>query len=196
MLKILSKFPKKEKRITVATVLTLLRLVFIPFLVYSMINQEWTKSFWIFIVASLSDFLDGGIARFRNEQTMLGAALDPFVDKFLILSVYFTLAFIDTPLFSIPKWFFILVFSKEILLILGSLFLLKKDGPFNVKPTYLGKGAMLIQVAFITWLFSCYFFNWVPVKTYYLMLFLVLFFVGGSLIQYFYLGFKKLCSSS
>lgn len=187
----LHKLPKREKKITLATKVTLLRGLLVPFLVLSMIFQQWNYAFWLFLTAAFSDILDGGIARFRNEQTILGACLDPIIDKFLILSVYFTFAFITTPLFQLPKWFFILVLAKEILLIFGVVLFFYKKGVFRIQPTLLGKAAMAFQVVFILWLFSCYFFHWLPVKTYYVMQIAVLTLVGGSFIQYLCIGIQR-----
>lgn len=178
------RLPKKERVITLATKITLVRGLLIPFILGAMILQNWSAAFWLFVVASVTDVLDGGLARFRNEQTVLGAALDPIVDKMLVLAVYCTLAFIQTPLFVIPKWFFIVVLTKEMLLVLGVIYFFNKRGFFRVQPSQLGKLAMMVQIVFISWLFSCYFFHWMPFKTYYLMLGLVLIFVTLSFIQY------------
>lgn len=193
MLNFIKNIPHNERRITLATVVTLLRLLFVPFIIVSMVNQKWDMAFWLFIIASVTDFIDGGLARLMNDQTMLGAALDPIVDKFLVLSIYFTLSFIDTPLFSIPKWFFVFILLKEFGLIFGGLVLFYKNGPFNVKPTYLGKFNMLLQVVFVVWLFSCYFFDWLPIKTYYVMLSLALFFSIATFLQYFYICGVRSC---
>lgn len=190
MLSLFHNLPPKEKRLTFATILTILRALIIPFVVLSMIFQNWDLAFLFFLIASITDLLDGIIARAAGEQTILGSVLDPIVDKILILSVYFTLSFIETPLFHIPKWFFIIVLAKELLLIFGTLYLIKVKGFFQLKPTFNGKLAMVFQVLFIVWLFSCYFFNWVPVKTYYLMLFLVLWFTIAVFLEYLHLAIK------
>lgn len=180
----LKRLPKKERTITLATKITIVRGLLIPFILGAMIVQDWSAAFWLFVIASATDVLDGGLARFRNEQTVLGAALDPMVDKLLVLAVYCTLAFIQTPLFIIPKWFFIVVLTKELLLVLGVIYFFNKHGFFRVQPSQLGKLAMTVQIGFISWLFSCYFFHWMPYKTYYLMLGLVLVFVTLSFVQY------------
>ncbi len=184
----LKRLPKQEKRITLATKITLLRASLIPFIIYSMVTHYWGAAFWLFLVAALSDMLDGGLARLRNEKTLLGACLDPIVDKLLILSVYITLAFIQSPLFSIPLTFVSLVLVKEIVQIIGVLTLFGIGRGIKVEPTLLGKVAMVVQVLFIVWLFACYFFNWLPFKTYQGMLFSVLAIILASLIQYCRLG--------
>lgn len=188
----LYELPPQERAMTLATKITIARGLLIPMLVGCMIAQQWTAAFWVFLGASLTDVLDGGLARFLNEQTILGAALDPIIDKLLVIAVYGTLACIPAPLFHIPAWFFIVVFLKECLLMIGVWVLFYRRGFFRIQPSYLGKGAMVVHVAFITWLFSCYFFKWMPLKTYYVMLGLVLCMTFLSFAHYAYKAIRSL----
>lgn len=191
-LNFLKQLPKKEKRLTIPTILTLFRLLCVPVIVYAMINFYWGVAFWTIIIASLTDSADGYIARNFNQKTFLGACLDPIADKVLVLSVYITLAFVQSPLFSIPLWFVWLVLIKETVLIGGAAALYLKKGFLDVQPTLLGKLTMFVQVLFIVWLFACYFFHWLPVKTYYTMLGVVLVLVLSSLYQYMKMGVRAL----
>ncbi|OGB83854.1 hypothetical protein A3F66_06515 [candidate division TM6 bacterium RIFCSPHIGHO2_12_FULL_32_22] len=191
IIKFFKKLPLKEKRVTWATIITILRLCLIPIIIVSMIFQEWGVAFWLFVVASFSDVLDGNIARFFDQRTFLGACLDPIVDKILILSVFITLAFVQSPLFSIPKWFVFIILIKEILLLLGALIFIMINGKIEIHPTILGKTTMVAQVFFIIWLFACYFFKWVPVKTYKFSLSLVLILVILSLFDYIRVGLGR-----
>src|SRR3989338_8578589 len=188
IIKFFKKLPLKEKRVTWATIITILRLFLIPFIIISVIFQEWGIAFWLFVVASFSDVLDGNVARFFNQRTFLGACLDPIVDKILILSVFTILAFVQSPLFSIPKWFVFIILVKEILLLLGTLIFIIIKGKIEIHPTVLGKTTMVAQVFFIIWLFACYFFKWVPVKTYKFSLSLVFIFFILSLFFFFFFG--------
>ena len=115
--------PAHEKRITLATLFTLMRIVLTPFIVISMVAQQWGIAFFLFLIAASTDIVDGNLARFFNAKTFLGAVLDPIADKVLLLSVFFTLAFVQSPLFNIPLWFVFLVLLRELILISGSCFL-------------------------------------------------------------------------
>lgn len=183
--------PKAERRFTVPTFLTILRLLTAPVIIYAMLTLHWGIAFWLFIIGSFTDVADGYIARNFGQKTFLGACLDPIADKILVLSIYFTLAFVHSPLFSIPLWFVLLVLLKELMLIGGAVFLYLKQGFLDIKPTLLGKLTMAVQVLFIMWLFACYFFEWVPVKTYYTALGIVLIMVLSSLYQYIKIGLNK-----
>lgn len=176
--------------LTVATYLTLLRLSSIPFIVLLMTRSQWGNALAVFLVIALTDLADGFIARQFNQQTWFGSLLDPLADKLLILSCFGTLVFYQSSLFSIPNWFFLLLVCKELLLLMGALFLYLLSGTFLIKPHLFGKLAMALQTIFIGWLFACYFFHWVPLKTYFVMLGLVLGVTTAAFLQYALMGFE------
>ena len=184
----LSKLPVNERKITISTLLTILRIILTPIVVGTMILQWWGFAFIFFFIAAITDMLDGNIARWRNEQTFLGALLDPIADKLLTLSCFFTLAFVQSSLFSIPKWFFIIILIKELLLISGVFLFSMYRHKMEIHPLILGKITTFVQMVFIIWIFACYFFKWQPIKTYYTMLALVFILVIATLLQYSFMG--------
>jgi cardiolipin synthase (CMP-forming) len=191
MFKFLKNLPPHEKRLTLSTVLTLIRIGLVPFVVSSMIIGLWGWACGLFIAAALTDIADGYLARWLNERTFLGACLDPIADKLLVVSCFFTLAFVHTPLFGIPLWFVLLVLLKEIILIVGACIIYISKGSVEIRPTLLGKVTTVIQMSFIVWLFACYFFRWTPIKTYYIMLGVMLAALSISLVQYMAIGLKQ-----
>lgn len=116
--------------------------------------------FWCFVGAALTDAFDGMVARMRNEQTALGAYLDPIADKLLLMACFLTLAYTHTPLFRVPLWFAWFIVIKEVLLVCGVIVCYSWYGPVTMRPTILSKTTTLLQLCFIGWLFVCYFFNW------------------------------------
>ena len=184
------QLPEHEKKITLSTVITLLRVMVVPFIVFSMVAGYWGVAFVLFVIAALTDLLDGNLARLLNEKTFLGACLDSIADKLLLLSCFFTLAFVRSPLFDIPLWFVLLVLCRELILVGGVSMLLLLDGHIQVRPTLFGKLTTVAQMGFIVWLFACYFFHWLPIKTYYTMLGAVILMVFLSLIQYIRIGLR------
>jgi len=192
MINFFKKLPPHEKKITISTMLTLGRIALVPCIVGAMIIGWWGTACALFCIASVTDVLDGYLARRFNEKTFFGACLDPIADKLLILSCFFTLAFVQSPLFTIPQWFFVLVLVKELILIGGSVTFYFVKGYIDIQPTLLGKSTTVVQMCFIIWLFACYFFNWLPVKTYASMLGIVLVLVFASLVQYVRIGIGQL----
>ena len=175
--------------------ITIMRIILAPCVVIAMLYGTWGKAFMLFLIASMTDFLDGNMARLLNEQTFLGACLDPIADKILLVPCFMTLAFIKTPLFIIPLWFVSVVLIRELIVLAGALTVYFIKGHIAVRPTLLSKLTTMMQMIFIVWLFACYFFQWEPRKTYYTMLGLLLVLVISSLLQYIYIGMNQLKDS-
>ena len=190
-IRLFKNVPAREMRITVPTLLTIMRIVLVPFIIGCMFMQHWGAAFILFFLATITDFLDGNLARCWNEKTFLGACMDPIADKLLLISFFATLAFIETPLFTIPRWFVLLVLLKESIVIFGATFILGSGRHLDVQPTILGKLTTVVQMVFILWLFACYYFHWMPVKTYGTMLGIMLLMVFLSFIQYLRIGMKQ-----
>lgn len=131
--------------------LTLLRLgLIIPFLVF-LYHGEYTLSFYTFILAGLSDGLDGFLARRFNWQSFFGSFVDPMADKLLIASSFISLAIIGI----LPWWLVLLVFMRDLTISMGVLawyhFIRRK---LDFKPTMLSKINTALQLALVT---SCLF---------------------------------------
>lgn len=179
-----------EKRITVATLFTIARIVLTPMIVVAMVSGYWGVACCLFLAAAFTDLIDGFLARYLDQKTFIGACLDPVADKLLLLSCFFTLAFVATPLFYIPGWFFVAVLIKESIQVIGAVWLYFYRECRIIEPTFLGKLTTTVQIVFIGWLFVCYFFNWAPVKTYYFMLGILFVVMSMSFIQYVSLGVR------
>ena len=112
---------------TTANKITLVRILLVPFFIafalwYVREGEEWVRlaTVAIFGVASLSDGIDGYIARHYNQRSELGAILDPLADKLLLLSAIILLSFPSDGHFArIPIWLIIVVISRDVLLLLG-----------------------------------------------------------------------------
>lgn len=190
--KSLSRIPLHERRITFSTMITIMRIILAPCVVVAMMYGTWGKAFILFLIASMTDFLDGNMARLLNEQTFLGACLDPIADKILLVPCFMTLAFIKTPLFIIPLWFVLVVLIRELIVLGGAVMVYYVNGYIAIKPPLLSKLTTMMQMIFIIWLFACYFFQWEPKRTYFTMLSLLLVLVVSSLLQYIYIGVSQL----
>jgi cardiolipin synthase (CMP-forming) len=190
---LLRRFAHTKHRLTIPTILTIVRIIFTPCIIAAMIGHHWGIAFTLFVIAAITDLLDGLLARILDQKSFLGACLDPIADKFLTLSVFITLAFVQSPLFSIPHWFVAIILIKESILLGGAVSIYVICGQLQVRPLIMGKIAMFMQVVFIIWLFACYFFKWVPIHTYWAMLIVTLLVVLLALVQYTKFGFSQLC---
>jgi cardiolipin synthase len=184
-----SKLPAHEFRITFSTVITIIRIIAVPFIVSAMLWGKWGTAALLFFIASLTDMLDGSIARYFNQKTFLGACLDPLADKLLLVSCFATLAWTNILPFQVPYWFVGLVLLRELMIVLGVLYVYCNKSGVEIDPTPLGKATTALQMLFIMWLFLCYFYQWIPAKTYYGSLYIITILVIVSFIQYAKIGF-------
>ena len=95
----------------------------------------------LFVLGVASDALDGFLARLQNQQTELGALLDPIADKFLILGTLISCSTIHglPAWMRVPAWFNLVVISRDVLLVAGTIVLFLIRGRWNVRPSRLGK---------------------------------------------------------
>ena len=131
--------------LTAPNQLTLLRMIFLPFIVINLVKHDFKWALALFILAGLSDGLDGLLARTLHQQTMLGQYLDPIADKLLMSTMFLVLSIEQ----MIPWKYTIVVFSRDIsiLLISGVLFMIA--GLRDFRPSIFGKANTFAQVAAI-----------------------------------------------
>ena len=97
------------------------------------------------IIAGMTDILDGVIARMANQRTKLGEHLDPLADKLLLTSAFVTLSLLQL----VPIWVAIIILSRDLIIVTGTLLLYWTQTPVEVAPTALGKSTTLAQVLYL-----------------------------------------------
>jgi cardiolipin synthase len=125
--------------------LTLLRVLLIPVFVISLMDRHYGWSFVIFVIAGITDAIDGGLARITHQRTTLGAYLDPLADKLLLTSAFVALAILKT----IPSWLAVIVITRDVIISLGFVILFLIDRRPEIKPTTFSKVNTAIQVLMI-----------------------------------------------
>jgi cardiolipin synthase len=122
--------------------LTLMRLIFVPFVVVAIQQQNYKWALAIFIVAGITDLLDGLLARVLKQKTTLGQYLDPIADKLLLSTMYLMLS-----IAHVIRWpFTIMVFSRDIIILIVCT-LLYATGTMRVfRPSLLGKTNTAVQI--------------------------------------------------
>jgi len=122
----------------IPNILTVLRLAVIPVMAYFMISENWIPGLMIFVLAEITDILDGYIARRFQVISSFGKLADPLADKLLQLTALFLLSNGG----RLPIYFFYILCTKELAMVVGSLFFLKKD--VVVYSNWVGKAAAAI----------------------------------------------------
>jgi len=127
--------------------LSLLRMGLVPLFVIALTRGEMGKALAIFIVAGVTDALDGFIARFWGQQTTLGTFLDPAADKLLMTAGYVVLTIERlTPELSIPLWVTILVIARDVLIVIIAAAFYAAQDVKSFPPTFLSKVTTAVQV--------------------------------------------------
>ena len=126
--------------------LTLFRILLIPTFALVFLYHQETAALVAFVVAGLTDFLDGYIARARHQQTGLGSFLDPMADKLLLLTA-FAMLFARQ---AVPLWALVLVATREVFIVVGWVIRHLMTRSKAVEPTLLGKAATGFQLAAVS----------------------------------------------
>ena len=142
---------------SLANKISIFRVLLAPALiacfVYYAPTREWLRwaALTLFLIGMASDALDGLIARRHNQQTELGTLLDPLADKALILSALISCSVIRglPDALRIPAWFNLVVISRDVLVLTGSIILFLIKGKWHVRPSQLGKWATCSQMIVI-----------------------------------------------
>ncbi|GAB6058919.1 CDP-diacylglycerol--glycerol-3-phosphate 3-phosphatidyltransferase [Desulfonatronum parangueonense] len=138
----------------IPNLITVGRIILVPVFVMMFITERFGVALALFLIAGLSDALDGYLARGLNQGTRLGAVLDPIADKLLLVTAYVCLGIVGL----IGSWLAVLVISREFV-ILGGLALLQLSGVDvrnRIRPTVLGKLNTCCQVALVVFVLGTY----------------------------------------
>lgn len=125
-------------------IITLIRILLVPVVIWAIASGRAELAFWLFVVAGISDALDGLIAKKFDMQTELGAYLDPLADKALLVSIYVMLA--ATSL--VPSWIAIAVVTRDVLIVGAVLLSQVLDRPVTIAPLLVSKANTLAQICF------------------------------------------------
>ncbi len=128
---------------TAPNLLTLLRICLAPFLVAAILERHFALSFCLFVAAGLTDALDGLLARLLKQRTLLGEYLDPVADKLLLSTLFLVLMHMTL----IPVTVTVLVFGRDVGILVVSAILYAATGRREFSPSLLGKANTLVQVA-------------------------------------------------
>ncbi|MBI4523914.1 MAG: CDP-alcohol phosphatidyltransferase family protein [Deltaproteobacteria bacterium] len=123
--------------------LTLVRILAIPLFLALLSARLYLDALIVFIAGGMTDFLDGAVARWTQQQTTLGTYLDPVADKLLVMSSFIMLSLIG----GIPPWLAVLVVSRDFIILFGyGLIYFMVEERFEIRPSLIGKCNTLLQL--------------------------------------------------
>jgi len=152
---------KLSQLLTAPNQLTLLRMMFLPFIVIHLVSGHYKWALILFVIAGLSDGLDGLLARTLKQQTLLGQYLDPIADKLLLSTMFMVLSILH----KIPWKYTVVVFSRDISILCASAVLYAIAGLRDFRPSIYGKANTFAQVTaiFFVLLLEVYRARWVDI---------------------------------
>ena len=130
------------RTLTIPNLITLLRFVLVPAIVYAILEGAMGWALAGFLVAGISDGIDGFIARQFNQKSELGAYLDPMADKLLLVSVFVVLGLMD----ELPLWLVIAAVSRDLLIVAAVLLSNLMGNPVEMKPLMVSKANTAVQI--------------------------------------------------
>jgi cardiolipin synthase len=125
--------------------ITLARLFMVPALILVLKDEDYRLALLIFLVAGISDALDGYIAKKYNFVTQFGAVLDPVADKLLLVSAYIMLSIIG----HVPFWLVLAVVSRDLFIVGGYMVVTSLMGAVTMNPSLLSKLNTLMQIILV-----------------------------------------------
>lgn len=123
--------------------ITITRLALAPVMILLLKEHDFRAALAVFVIAGLSDALDGFIAKRYHQTSRLGAILDPVADKTLLVSVYVMMTVLD----AIPFWLMLVVAFRDLLIVGGYLVYTSLVGPVHMRPSRLSKLNTFMQIA-------------------------------------------------
>ncbi len=130
---------------SIPNLITLIRIVLIPWFAILLINGSLNQALWVFAGAAVTDGLDGLTARWFSQKTRLGSFLDPIADKMLLSTAYIALAVLK----AIPVWLTVIVISRDVVILLGVSILFLNQIDFEIKPSIYSKMTTIFQLLLI-----------------------------------------------
>lgn len=127
---------------TIPNIITILRFLLVPAVVYALIHGHGLAAFLLFVGAGISDGVDGFIARRFNQRSELGAWLDPLADKLLLVTVFVMLGIGG----SLPDWLIIMVVSRDVLIVGAVVLASIMSQPMEADPIFVSKANTAAQI--------------------------------------------------
>ena len=165
---------------SIPNIITLGRIMLVPIIVWAIVSSQMEVAFGVFLIAGISDAVDGFLAKRFNMTSELGALLDPLADKMLLVSIYMALGIWG----AIPRWIVILVVSRDIMIVAAVIVSWLFDKPVQMKPSMVSKLNTVAQVGFAALVLASLSFGFEPAPYDLILMVLVTIFTLSSVFLY------------
>ncbi len=131
-----------KSSLNLPNIITSLRILLVPVFLYFLAGDDIISAICILLLASITDMLDGFIARRWHQRTELGSYLDPAADKLLFISTFVIFSMKG----DIPLWFTLAIILRDLIVVAGSFYFRWKTSNFKISPTRMGKWSVFFQI--------------------------------------------------
>lgn len=138
------------KALTIPNLISAMRFVAVPIVVYCMLAEQWTIALLVFLCAGISDAIDGFIARHFDQMSEIGAYLDPLADKTLMVAVFIILAVFG----ALPLWIVVVIVARDIFIVGGVVLAAIIGTDIKIAPIKVSKVTTVFQIALAAYLLA------------------------------------------
>ncbi len=131
-----------DRDLNIPNFISLGRVILVPIVFWLVVTGQLQAAFFVFLVAGISDAVDGYLAKRYGWATELGSYLDPIADKLLIITIFVALGVKGT----LPSWLVIAVVSRDVLIVIGILLTWLLGNPARIRPLAVSKANTLAQI--------------------------------------------------
>jgi cardiolipin synthase len=136
--------------INIANGLTAARVLLVPYFAYLLISEREKAALLVFVICGATDALDGLLARWLRQRTLVGTLLDPIADKLMMATAFIVLTYIHI----VPLRLTIMVISRDVIILVGSFLYLLLFDASDIRPTGLSKANTVIQILTVIYFLS------------------------------------------
>jgi len=134
----------------IPNLISFMRILLVVPVIVLIINQEFLMALVIFVIAGVSDGIDGFLAKHYSWQSRLGSILDPIADKLLLVCSFVTLSWVG----MIPVWLVVAVFVRDFIIVLGAAGYHFRYGKYEMEPSFISKFNTFMQILLVTAILS------------------------------------------
>ncbi len=137
-----SGMPQQPSSLNIPNFISLGRVLSVPLVFWLLLSGRYQTAFVLFVIAGISDAVDGWLAKTYNWQTELGAYLDPLADKLLIVCIFVAMGWRG----ELPLWLVIAVVSRDLLIVTGVMLAWLLEQPVRIRPLAVSKANTFAQL--------------------------------------------------
>ena len=171
---------RETTELSIPNIITLGRIILVPVIIWAIASNQMEIAFATFVIAGISDAVDGFLAKRFNMASELGALLDPLADKALLVSIYVALGIWG----AMPRWIVILVVSRDFMIVAAVIVSWLFEKPVEMKPLMVSKLNTVAQVALAALILASLGFGFAPMPYDAVLMGLVTIFTLGSVSLY------------